>query len=133
MLVSTLHNAKGHEFRAIFILGLYEGALPLYSAAEEEEVEREPSLLYVAMTRAKELLYLSYSSLDMNNKPLKRSHFLTVIEDSGVRESSASWTNNLAHTLRTHATKVVHCDFAGNSDNFFGIYGAGRGVEPPRC
>jgi superfamily I DNA/RNA helicase len=76
VLVSTLHSAKGHEFRAVFILGLYEGALPLYSAAEDEDVEREAALLYVAMTRAKELLYLSYSTCDLNNKPLKQSRFL---------------------------------------------------------
>lgn len=76
ILVSTLHSAKGHEFRAVFILGLYEGALPLYSAAEDEDVEREAALLYVAMTRAKELLYLSYSTCDPNNKPLKQSRFL---------------------------------------------------------
>jgi superfamily I DNA/RNA helicase len=76
ILVSTLHSAKGHEFRAVFILGLYEGALPLYSAAEDEDVEREAALLYVAMTRAKELLYLSYSTCDLNDKPLKQSRFL---------------------------------------------------------
>ena len=80
VLVSTLHSAKGHEFRAVFILGLYEGALPLYSAAEDEEVEREAALLYVAMTRAKELLYLSYSICDVNNRPLIQSRFLKDME-----------------------------------------------------
>ena len=45
VLVSTLHSTKGHEFRSVFILGLFEGALPLYSAAEVEEIEREAALL----------------------------------------------------------------------------------------
>ena len=76
VLVSTLHSTKGHEFRSVFILGLFEGALPLYSAADVEEIEREAALLYVAMTRAKELLYLSYSICDQHKKPLKESRFL---------------------------------------------------------
>lgn len=76
VLVSTLHNAKGHEFRAVFILGLVEGILPLHSAAEDEEIEREAALLYVAMTRAKELLYLSCSESDFNGKALNQSRFL---------------------------------------------------------
>jgi len=76
ILVSTLHNVKGHEFRAVFILGVLEGVLPLYSAVEAEEIEREASLLYVAMTRAKELLYLSYSKTDGNGKVQEPSRFL---------------------------------------------------------
>jgi superfamily I DNA/RNA helicase len=83
VLVSTLHNAKGHEFRAVFILGLYEGALPLYSATDDEGMEGEAALLYVAMTRAKELLYLSYSTTDSNGKLQQRSRFLNDMR-SGV-------------------------------------------------
>jgi len=79
VLVSTLHNAKGHEFRAVFILGLTEGVLPLHSAVEAEEIEREAALLYVAMTRAKELLYLSTSNADQNGRLLKQSRFLAAI------------------------------------------------------
>lgn len=76
VLISTLHSTKGHEFRSVFILGLYEGMLPHYSATDVEEIEREAALLYVAMTRAKELLYLSYSIGDKHGRPLKESRFL---------------------------------------------------------
>lgn len=76
VLVSTLHNAKGHEFKAVFILGLNEGMLPQYSATEVEDIEREAALLYVAMTRAKELLYLSYSTVGHNGKSQRKSRFL---------------------------------------------------------
>ena len=75
VLVSTLHNAKGHEFKAVFILGLNDGVLPHYSATEDEDVEREAALLYVAMTRAKELLYLSYSTAGFG-KTQRKSRFL---------------------------------------------------------
>lgn len=81
VLVSTLHNVKGHEFRAVFILGVVEGALPLFSASEAEETEREAALLYVAMTRAKELLYWSYSESDSNGKQLKPSRFLSSMRE----------------------------------------------------
>jgi superfamily I DNA/RNA helicase len=82
VLVSTLHSAKGHEFRAVFILGLYEGALPQYTATDDEDVETEAALLYVAMTRAKELLYLSYSTTDSNGKLQQRSRFLDDMRGS---------------------------------------------------
>lgn len=68
VLVSTLHNVKGHEFRAVFLLGLNEGILPLDSATEVEDIEREAALLYVAMTRAKELLYLSFAAANAKGK-----------------------------------------------------------------
>jgi len=57
----TIHNAKGLEFRAVFCVGLVDGILPhklsLMSVYEEEEERR---LFYVAITRAKERLFLSY-------------------------------------------------------------------------
>jgi superfamily I DNA/RNA helicase len=53
--------------------------LPLRSAVEVEEVEREAALLYVAMTRAKELLYLSTANVDQSARPLKASRFIAAI------------------------------------------------------
>jgi DNA helicase-2/ATP-dependent DNA helicase PcrA len=74
--VSTLHNSKGHEFRAVFLAGLFDGAVPLSYAHDEQELEQEAALLYVAMTRAKELLYLSYARADSGGRQLKESRFL---------------------------------------------------------
>ncbi len=61
--VLTIHSAKGLEFPVVFILGLHNGVLPnpIKSADDEETdiaLERERTLLYVAMTRAAEALYL---------------------------------------------------------------------------
>jgi superfamily I DNA/RNA helicase len=58
--VSTIESAKGHEFGAVFIMGLVEGILPMADAVAEE-ISREAALLYVAMTRARENLTISYS------------------------------------------------------------------------
>lgn len=56
--ISTIESAKGHEFTCVFVMGLIEGVIPLPG----EEISREASRLYVAMTRACFELYLSYSS-----------------------------------------------------------------------
>jgi DNA helicase-2/ATP-dependent DNA helicase PcrA len=61
LTLSTIHSAKGLEWRAVFVIGLVDGRFPsLYNLRDEEEVEEERRLLYVAVTRAKEHLYLTY-------------------------------------------------------------------------
>lgn len=58
----TVHSAKGLEFDTVFIVGLEEGLFPHYkSLMSNQDIEEERRLLYVAMTRAKENLYLTYS------------------------------------------------------------------------
>jgi len=58
----TVHSAKGLEFNTVFIVGLEEGLFPHFkSLLSNEDIEEERRLLYVAMTRAKENLYFTYS------------------------------------------------------------------------
>ena len=57
--VMTIHTAKGLEFDTVFVPGLVEGQFPSSRLRNEDEYEEERRLLYVAMTRAKNMLYLS--------------------------------------------------------------------------
>jgi Superfamily I DNA and RNA helicases len=56
----TIHAAKGLEFPVVFVSGLEEGLFP-HSSKEDEELEEERRLFYVAITRAKKKVYLSYA------------------------------------------------------------------------
>lgn len=75
--ISTIESAKGHEFSAVYIMGLVEGALPAQSI-EATELPREASRLYVAMTRAREKLVMSYSP----RPSAPASRFLAAIQDN---------------------------------------------------
>jgi len=57
----TMHSAKGLEFRYVFISGANNGLIPLrHSAMDSEELEEEKRLFFVAITRAKDYLEISY-------------------------------------------------------------------------
>ena len=80
----TIHSAKGLEFEVVFLAGCEEGIIPHISAKTNEELNEEARLFYVAMTRAKSLLYLTRAK----NRPLfgkiseqAPSRFLTRISE----------------------------------------------------
>jgi DNA helicase-2/ATP-dependent DNA helicase PcrA len=62
LVLSTIHQAKGLEWRAVFVIGLSEGQFPHAKSMEnEDELEEERRLFYVASTRAKEELVLVHA------------------------------------------------------------------------
>ena len=87
VVLSTVHAAKGLEYRVVFIMGLEENLFPSVRDAESSEDERnkmeeERRLAYVAITRAKEKLFMSYANRRMqfgSIKNNKRSRFLDEV------------------------------------------------------
>ena len=61
LILSTIHSAKGLEWKCVFVIWLVDGRFPsAYSFSTPEELEEERRLLYVAITRAKQHLFLTY-------------------------------------------------------------------------
>ena len=60
--ISTIHAVKGLEFRVVFVIALEEGLFPLSRAMNSQsEMEEERRLMYVAVTRAEEKIYLTHA------------------------------------------------------------------------
>ena len=95
----TLHNAKGLEFRAVFVIGMEEGIFPHVRSLEENSLEEERRLAYVGMTRAKEKLTLTHAmrrSLFGRSEANLPSRFLDEIPGLTVereRLRPASWSS----------------------------------------
>jgi ATP-dependent DNA helicase UvrD/PcrA len=93
----TLHNAKGLEFRAVFMIGMEELVFPHARSIEEQGIEEERRLCYVGMTRAQERLVLTHAttrSLFGNRAYNLPSRFLDELPEQGVvreRLAPARW------------------------------------------
>lgn len=86
LVLSTIHQAKGLEWKYLFIISLVEGQFPHYKIYDHpEEIEEERRLFYVAVTRAKDELYLTYPIISFSfatgqniNKP---SSFISELDN----------------------------------------------------
>lgn len=78
--LSTVHSAKGQEWPVVFALGLSEGQFPISYATSPAAVDEERRLFYVAVTRARRRLFLSYSERSREGNSVKdASRFLREI------------------------------------------------------
>jgi DNA helicase-2/ATP-dependent DNA helicase PcrA len=85
----TVHSAKGLEFDAVFITGLEEGLFPHENALSDADgLEEERRLMYVAITRARQRLYLSFSQTRMLHGQTRynvKSRFLDELPESALK------------------------------------------------
>jgi DNA helicase-2/ATP-dependent DNA helicase PcrA len=93
----TIHNAKGLEYRVVFLIGMEEGIFPHSRSIEDNEIEEERRLAYVGMTRAMERLTLTHAtarSLYGRREYNLGSRFLDELPPSVERERlrPASWS-----------------------------------------
>ena len=82
----TAHASKGLEFRCVFVIGLQEGLFPHYRNIDGDLVMEERRLMYVAMTRAKERLYLCSVATQHGKRPsrfvgevMKNKNYITDV------------------------------------------------------
>ncbi|QYA39720.1 DNA helicase PcrA [Macrococcoides caseolyticum] len=125
----TMHSAKGLEFKVVFIAGLEESIFPhSRSLNSDNEMEEERRLMYVAITRAEEHLYLSHAemrNLFGRRQANKKSRFISEIPEdildvpvarkipAGVKRGPARRMTQAASAAQAQATykvgdKVMH-------------------------
>lgn len=83
----TMHRAKGLEFNTVFIIGCNDEILPGFSK-KGPELEEQRRCLYVAMTRAKERLFISCSQIHFINGVLRKMKPSSFLLEAGVKEAS---------------------------------------------
>jgi DNA helicase-2/ATP-dependent DNA helicase PcrA len=103
MQLMTVHSAKGLEFDAVFITGLEEGLFPHENSAKEDGgVDEERRLMYVAITRARSRLYMSFSQTRMLHGQTRynlKSRFFAELPEHALKWLSprVQQTNWFAH------------------------------------
>ncbi|MEZ0536120.1 ATP-dependent helicase [Caldicellulosiruptoraceae bacterium PP1] len=93
----TIHAAKGLEFSVVFLVGLEEGLFPSVRSYDLNEIEEERRLCYVALTRAKEMLNITYAKYRRNYGKLEYqfvSRFLSEIPKRLISEVKSPIGNN---------------------------------------
>lgn len=84
--IMTYHAAKGLEFDTVFLPGVKEGSVPHGRMLPQKELEEERRMFYVAMTRARERLYISYSGEEQDAG--SRSPFVRELQEVSARLSA---------------------------------------------
>ncbi|MBO4989312.1 MAG: UvrD-helicase domain-containing protein [Clostridia bacterium] len=77
--IVTVHQTKGCEYDVVFLFDLDDRGFPSFSAIQSGKEEEERRLFYVAMTRAKEKLFLSYCNRDYSGAPVSYSRYVDFI------------------------------------------------------
>jgi DNA helicase-2/ATP-dependent DNA helicase PcrA len=81
--LSTVHTMKGLEKDIVFIIGMCEGVFPDYRAKTVQEIEEEKNSAFVAVTRARRWLYITYPQKRKmpwgEIKPQRPSHFIKAL------------------------------------------------------
>ncbi len=81
--LTTVHQAKGLEYAVVFLIGLADGMFPLRRTIESGDIEEERRLFYVAVTRARDELYLCFPKVNTKGGPTMLqtpSRFLTELD-----------------------------------------------------
>lgn len=97
LILSTIHQAKGLEWHAVFLINLMQGGLPhRQSLFDPTELEEERRLFYVGITRAQHLLYLTYPIINEGsfNSLSQRSQFLDELPWGVVEDCTSNFLDD---------------------------------------
>ena len=102
----TVHSAKGLEFPVVFVTGLEEDIFPLSQRFDQDsKIEEERRLFYVAVTRAKEKVYLSYARSRYRFGEVayqSKSRFLDEVDDSTFEETDGAGTKKAGRRKKVY-------------------------------
>lgn len=90
----SIHSAKGLEFKTVFVTALENGILPDWRSNTKDEIEEDRRLLYVAITRAMDNLFLSYTRKRKYKKEYKTSVRSMLIDDLGSNLLEVKYNND---------------------------------------
>ncbi len=111
--LSTLHAAKGLEYKHVFLVGIEEGILPHRESVEPSKVEEERRLMYVGITRAQRSLHLSYCERRKQARefiPAEPSRFIAEMGKEDLRFSGgkeAAPPDKVTGNARLEAMKAL--------------------------
>ena len=125
----TVHAAKGLEFDAVFITGLEEGLFPHENALSDHDgLEEERRLMYVAITRARQRLYLSFSQTRLLHGQTRynvKSRFVDELPDAALK-----WLTPRTQGFGSGYAREYQSAWARGS-GLGSVVGAGRVSPPP--
>jgi len=141
----TMHNAKGLEWPVVFIAGMEEGLFPHIRSLESADgMEEERRLCYVAMTRARKRLFLTWARERRrfgggSNEPCRPSRFLSEIPpeytvqlgESGVPAAASLDLFAERHAVRRAVEQNTYTGKTYNSLENIAQFFRERGLEPP--
>ena len=123
--LTTIHQAKGLEFAVVFVIGLGEGMFPLRRAIESGDIEEERRLFYVAVTRARDELYLCFPMVNTKGGPamlMQPSRFITELSPDHYQLAEAEAQLRLVGRKRSRrASEPVHLVVGGLRTCFRGL------------
>ncbi|WP_280151058.1 ATP-dependent helicase [Piscinibacter sp. XHJ-5] len=115
LILSTIHSAKGQEWKAVYVLNAVDGCIPSeMSTGTAAEVEEERRLLYVAMTRARQTLQLI----------VPQRFYVTQQNSMGSRHVYASLTRFIPDDVAAHFERLQHGGASGDRLPLGGVAGA---------
>ena len=107
--LSTFHQAKGLEFKNVFMVAMENGIFPSINIESEKELEEERRICYVGITRAKENLFLTYSNSRMRfgkTECNSRSIFIDEMNENYYKEYIKQKANKSFSTFKERNTII---------------------------